>query len=151
MRPRVLEGTDAPAPPSAAAVPVYWPTARREIARVLSWQDRESASRSYGCFDRTYWCWKFTDFPGARFQEGAFTLAYLFTTALAGNPLYRDPRALRWIEAGLGFWRRIQRRDGSFDEAYPFEHSLAADLTGINFLFEILNILALYLMMSTKF
>src|SRR5262249_6053704 len=24
------------------------------------------------------------------------------------------------------FWRTLQHRDGSFDEAYPFEHSLAA-------------------------
>jgi glutamate synthase domain-containing protein 2 len=31
-----------------------------EIARILSWQDRESFSPTYGCFDRTYWCWKFS-------------------------------------------------------------------------------------------
>lgn len=113
-------------PPATPPGSVYWCAARAEIARVLSWQDRESFSRTYGCFDRTYWCWKFTDFAGARFQEGVFTLAHLFTTPLVDNPLYHEPRALRWIQAGLGFWQRLQRRDGSFDEAYPFEHSLAA-------------------------
>ena len=112
-----------PAVPSGA---LYWRAARREIQRVLSWQDREPFSRTYGCFDRTYWCWKFSDFPGARFQEGVFTLAHLFTTALEENRLYREPRALEWTRAGLGFWQGLQRRDGSFDEAYPFEHSLAA-------------------------
>ncbi len=104
----------------------YWSVARQEIARVLSWQDRESFSRTYGCFDRTYWCWKFSDFPGARYQEGVFALAHLFTTRLPENRLYDEPRVLRWIEAGLDFWQHLQHRDGSFDEAYPFEHSLAA-------------------------
>jgi hypothetical protein len=121
--------TDAHEAPRLHAIPpdsVYWLAARQEIARVLSWQDRESFSRTYGCFDRTYWCWKFSDFPGARFQEAVFTLAHLFTTPLVENRLYHEPRALRWIEAGLDFWQRLQRRDGSFDEAYPFEHSLAA-------------------------
>src|SRR5215475_16012614 len=112
-----------PAVPSGA---LYWRAARREIQRVLYWQDREPFSRTYGCYDRTYWCWKFSDFPGARFQEGVFTLAHLFTTALEENRLYREPRALEWTRAGLGFWQGLQRRDGSFDEAYPFEHSLAA-------------------------
>lgn len=115
--------------PRLLAIPqgsAYWWAARQEIARVLSWQDRDSYSRTYGCFDRTYWCWKFSDFPGARYQEGVFTLAHLFTTRLAENRLYHEPRVLKWVEAGLGFWQRMQRRDGSFDEAYPFEHSLAA-------------------------
>src|SRR4029079_13019349 len=36
------------------------------------------------------------------------------------------PRLLDWIAAALRWWRTIQYRDGSFDEAYPFERSLAA-------------------------
>jgi hypothetical protein len=123
----MMRGANEPTrPPATSPGSVYWWVARPEIARILSWQDRESFSRTYGCFDRTYWCWKFTDFPGARFQEGVFTLAHLFTTRLEENPFYQEPRALRWIQAGLDFWQRLQRRDGSFDEAYPFEHSLAA-------------------------
>jgi hypothetical protein len=105
---------------------VYWSAARHEVSRVLSWQDRESFSRTYGCFDRTYWCWKFTDFPGARFQEGVYTLAHLFASPREKNALYQEPRVFGWIKAGLRFWQRLQYRDGSFDEAYPFEHSLAA-------------------------
>ena len=105
---------------------VYWHAARYEIARVLSWQDREPCSQTYGCFDRNYWGWKFTDFPGARFQEGVCTLAYLWTTPLADNPFYQAPHVRHWLQAGLRFWQRLQYRNGSFDEAYPFEHSLAA-------------------------
>jgi hypothetical protein len=104
----------------------YWQCVSAEIPRFLSWQDREPLSKTYGCFDRVYWAWKFTDFPGARFQEGVYALAHLFTRPLPGNPLAGDPRALEWIRAGLVFWQLIQYRDGSFDEAYPFERSLAA-------------------------
>jgi hypothetical protein len=97
-----------------------------ELARFLSMQDREAPSLTYGCFDRTYWAWKFTDFAGARFQEGVYSLAHLFSTTFNGNLLAGQPRVLDWIRAGLRFWQHLQYRDGSFDEAYPFEHSLAA-------------------------
>jgi len=104
---------------------VYWPIARREVDRVLSFEDREPHSGTYGCFDRVHWCWKFTDFPGARFQEGAFTLSWLFTSPMA-NATYGNPRILDWLTASLDYWSSIQYPDGSFDEAYPYEHSLAA-------------------------
>jgi len=41
-----------------------------QLVRVIGMLDREKYSRTAGCFDRTFWCWKFVDFPGARFQEG---------------------------------------------------------------------------------
>src|SRR5204862_6119069 len=92
-------------------------------------QDREPFSPSYGSFDRTWWAWKFTDFPAARFQEALLTLADRLTRPLHAPPHGEpagDARLLAWIEAGLRFWHRIQYGDGSFDEAYPFERSLAA-------------------------
>ncbi len=92
------------------------------MPRVLSAGDREPQSLTYGCFDRTYWAWKFTDFAGSRFQESVYALAHLH--AADGSP-YRD-RLLPWISAGFAFWCGLQNSDGSFDEAYPFEHSLAA-------------------------
>ncbi len=98
----------------------------RELPRLLSWQDREPMSKTCGSFDRTYWGWKFTDFPGARFQEGVYALAHLCCRDFPGNPLFGDERALDWARAGLRYWQSIQYRDGSFDEAYPWEHSLAA-------------------------
>lgn len=109
------------ADPAAA----YWRPASAEISRVVSLVDRETWSRTSGCFDRVHWCWKFTDFPGARFQEGLFTLAWLYTTPMSG-PYYENPRLLEWLQSGLSFWQSIQYPDGSFDEAYPYEHSLAA-------------------------
>jgi len=97
-----------------------------QIPRLLAWQDREPLSQTYGCFDRTYWSWKFTDFPGARYQEGVYALASLYTLEGEWNRYFNSPRLFEWIRAGFAFWRTLQYSDGSFDEAYPHEHSLAA-------------------------
>jgi hypothetical protein len=88
--------------------------------------DRDPAGKTRGCFDRLYWSWKFTDFPAPRMQEGLYFLAFLYTHPLPGANLVGDKRLLGWIAAGFDFWARLQHRDGSFDEAYPFERSLAA-------------------------
>lgn len=105
---------------------IYQKPVLDELKRFLSLQDREPLSPSSGCFDRTYWCWKFTDFPGARFQEGVYSLAHLYTHSFPGNDLAANPNVLTWARAGFQFWQKIQYKDGSFDEAYPYERSLAA-------------------------
>ncbi|MGE0622642.1 MAG: hypothetical protein AB7O54_08480 [Pseudomonadales bacterium] len=97
-----------------------------KIPRVIGMIDRETFSRTSGCMDRTYWSWKFTDFPGARFQEGVCALAYVWSGLDSEAEYARNPALLRWIECALRFWLRIQRPAGDFDEAYPFERSLAA-------------------------
>lgn len=103
---------------------------------ILGLLDREAFSRTRGCLDRTYWAWKFTDFPGARFQEGLCVLSYLYAVGVPDNPFYRQPRLLEWIEAGFDFWVGIQRRSGDFDEAYPYERSLAATAFSSHYLSE---------------
>ena len=103
----------------------YLPLALAQVPRLLSHGDREPASRTWGCFDRTFWAWKFTDFAGSRYQEAAFALAYLYRSPEAGA-LHANPRILESCRAAMAYWRRLAHRDGSFDEAYPFERSLAA-------------------------
>ncbi len=97
-----------------------------QAPRVLGAMDREPLSPTRGCCDRTWWAWKFTDFPGPRFQESVCVLAFLHATPFEGNPYHRNANLLEWIGAGLDFWMSRQHGDGSFDEAYPFERSLAA-------------------------
>lgn len=104
----------------------YLPAIAREAARVLSLMDREPFSPTHGCMDRTYWAWKFTDFAGARFQEGICYLAFLHATPFDRNPFHGSDKLLRWIAAGIDWWCSLQRRSGDFDEAYPYERSLAA-------------------------
>lgn len=105
---------------------LYLKRALEQMPRSISLQDRESVSATYGCFDRTYWAWKFVDFPGARYQEGVYPLAFVFAVDDGGQGYLGNGKVLEWIEAGLGYWTRVQHRDGSFDEAYPYERSLAA-------------------------
>lgn len=97
-----------------------------QLPRLLSRMDREAPSRTYGACDRTYWGWKFTDFPGARFQEALYALAWMYTTPLADNRLHGHASVRQWIIAGFRYWQTLQHADGSFDEAYPYERSLAA-------------------------
>jgi hypothetical protein len=109
-----------------AAADLYSRMVLEQAPRVLSLMDREILSPTAGCCDRTYWAWKFVDFPGARFQEAMCVLSFLYATALPGSPYFRNPRLLRWIALGIRYWCSIQYDDGSFDEAYPYERSLAA-------------------------
>jgi hypothetical protein len=111
--------------PSAVSE-VYSRSILEQAPRILSLMDRELLSPTIGCGDRTYWAWKFVDFPGARFQESLCVLGFLYSTELGNSSYFRNPRLLDWIGHGLRFWSSIQHRDGSFDEAYPFERSLAA-------------------------
>ena len=97
-----------------------------EANRVLGMLDRESFSRTFGCIDRTYWAWKFTDFPGSRFQEGLCFLSFLYSTPFEGNLLYRNESLIGWLQGGLQNWTGQQHKAGDFDEAYPGERSLAA-------------------------
>jgi hypothetical protein len=96
-----------------------------QFPRLLSSGDREPPSLTYGCFDRSFWAWKFTDFAGARFQEAAYALAHCYRTPGFGE-FSGHRKIFEWTRASMAFWCTLQRADGSFDEAYPFEHSLAA-------------------------
>ncbi len=104
----------------------YYEAVIKQIPRLLSQMDREPLSQSFGGNDRTYWGWKFTDFAGPRFQESLYTLAWLYANPIKENYLYKHPLVLRWIGAGFQSWIEMQHDDGSFDEAYPYERSMAA-------------------------
>lgn len=110
----------------AAGSGVYLQTLRPLVGRALSGLDAEPTSPSHGSFDRTWWCWKFSDFSAARLQEGAHVLAWLATAPASPYAATGRARMVELADAALRFWTRLQHRDGSFDEAYPFERSLAA-------------------------
>jgi hypothetical protein len=112
-----------------------------QAPRVLSLMDRDALSPTAGCCDRTYWAWKFVDYPGARFQEALCAMSFLYATELPGSAFFRNPRLLEWIELGLRFWCSVQYADGSFDEAYPYERSLAATAFTTFYVGEALNFL----------
>ncbi|MBI4145206.1 hypothetical protein HY493_03295 [Candidatus Woesearchaeota archaeon] len=96
-----------------------------QAPRLLTSLDRNITSNTYGCFDRTYWQYKTVDFPGARSQEAALTLALLYTSKTKPNPYHGNELVKEWIRAALEFWCAIQER-GTFNEWYPHERSFVA-------------------------
>ncbi|MBW2977073.1 hypothetical protein KY347_06520 [Candidatus Woesearchaeota archaeon] len=105
---------------------VYYEAAINQIPRILGQLDRNRNSKTYGCFDRNYWHYKIIDFPCARHQEAALTLALLYKLKQKDNPYFSNNNVLRWVNASLRFWCSIQNKDGSFNEWYPNERSFVA-------------------------
>ncbi len=90
--------------------------------RLLSNLNRDPATADTGCFDRRYWAWKLTDFPEATFQRNAAPLTWY----LAQPEVKNKSALIGWIKSALIYTTRIQHRDGSFDQAYPYERSYGA-------------------------
>ena len=93
------------------------------IPYILSLQDRNQFSPTYGSFDREYWQYKKTDTPYASVQSSVLSLALLYKNKIPNNPYYKKRKILEWIIAGMSFLGNIQKNDGSFDEYYPNERS----------------------------
>ncbi len=100
---------------------VYLEQALSQMPRLLSLQDRNPYSPTYGSFHRLYWLDKSLDFPDAMAQFAVQALALVYTIDSPNNPYYHQPKIRDWIVAGLDYWSRIQHADGSFDEFYPYE------------------------------
>jgi SAM-dependent methyltransferase len=100
---------------------VYANRAICQIPRLLTLLDRNPASSTYGCFHRDYWLYKTSDFPDAVRQFGVHALALVYKHDFPGNVYKGQPKVRDWAIAALDFWARIQHRDGSFDEFYPYE------------------------------
>lgn len=94
------------------------------VRRLLSEQDRDPYSTTCGCFDRRYWGWKLIDFPEATFQRNVYPLALLYRNP--GSDYHKNSLIRSSILAGLTYASKIQHRDGSFDQAFPNEHSFGA-------------------------
>ncbi|MBM4431412.1 MAG: hypothetical protein FJ026_13875, partial [Chloroflexi bacterium] len=100
---------------------IYAQKAISQIPRLLTLQDRNPFSPTYGCFHRDYWLDKTSDFPDAVRQFGVQALALVYKYDFPGSIYRGQPKVRDWAIAGLDFWARIQHRDGSFDEFYPYE------------------------------
>ncbi len=92
--------------------------------RALGEQDRDPYSPTRGCFDRRYWAWKLVDYPEATFQRHVYPLALLYKDP--SSRFYQRDDLLEAIADGVRFAASIQHRNGSFDQAFPFEQSWGA-------------------------
>lgn len=105
---------------------VYLKSVIDAVPRLLCLIDRNPASETYGCCDRTYWHYRTVDFPSARSQEAALTLALLYSASFEGNPYFRNAQVLEWCRAAMAYWAAMQEPNGSFNEWYPKENSFVA-------------------------
>jgi len=105
---------------------VYLDAMVREAPRLLSLLDRNPLSKTYGCFDRQFWHYKAIDFPCARMQEAALTLALLYRIGHEKNPYHGSGLVCEYVNAALDYWTGIQDGNGSFSEWYPHENSFVA-------------------------
>lgn len=94
------------------------------IPALLSSQDRDPVSPTFGCFDRQYWAWANKDFANADLQRGVYILAQLYRWQDNSNPYFGNEHVRTWVEAGIEFLCRIQHGNGAFDQWYPLERSV---------------------------
>ncbi len=91
------------------------------IPKILTLQDRNRHSPTYGCFDRNFWHYKIIDFPSGMAQEFVWPLALAHETNVAGNAFHKQPAIRDWVEAGILYAARSAHADGSCDDYFPFE------------------------------
>lgn len=115
----MTDGSGYPAiDPVRAAI--YVPPVLRQIPRLLGCLDREPDSVSFGCFDRSYWAWKFHDFPLTMLQINIFPLALLWRVPFPENPYHQNAQVLRWIAGAIEYTCARQRQNGAYDSVGPF-------------------------------
>lgn len=96
-----------------------------QVPRLLSLEDRNPFSPTYGCCNREYWLCRSTDFPSAIAQFGNHALAIAWRHPMPGNIYYQHDKIRDWCVAAIDYWMKIQKSDGSFDEFYPNERGWA--------------------------
>ncbi|HEX8312449.1 MAG TPA: hypothetical protein VF614_14095 [Chthoniobacteraceae bacterium] len=105
---------------------VFAREALAQIPKILTLQDRNAHSPTYGCFDRNFWHYKIIDFPSGMAQEFVWPLALAYTLPLEGNSYHQQPAIREWIEAGILYAARSAHPDGSCDDYFPFEKAAGA-------------------------
>jgi hypothetical protein len=92
-------------------------------------------SVTYGIADREFWAWKIKDFANGTCQAGIS--AFLNSKHLLN---YTEQDVQKVVSAVVNGTSRLQKTNGSFEEAYPYESSYA--VTGLvlfNFLYSALK------------
>lgn len=95
---------------------------QKNLPRILSLYDRDSLSSTSGLGDRYYWAWGLIDFPNGTFQALPKGLSILIKNGLLKDNLQKE-RILDLIDKIFWGTKRITRKNGSLEEAFPFESS----------------------------
>lgn len=100
----------------------YLPVVYRNLPRILSLYDFDVTSDTYGLGDRYHWAWGLIDFANGTFQGIGNGVARLINADLLPDFL-DEASALKFIDSVFRGTEGIIRRDGSLEEAFPYEGS----------------------------
>jgi hypothetical protein len=114
------------------------------IPKILTLQDRNAHSPTYGCFDRNFWHYKIIDFPSGMAAEFVWPLALAHSLPISDNPYYQQPAIKEWVIAGIRYAARSAHPDGSCDDYFPFEKAAGAAAFSLLAGLESYNLLGLH-------
>lgn len=100
--------------------------ALRAIPRLVLMVDKNPYSRTYGCFDRSFWHYRTMDFPCGMNQEFVLPLALVYKYQLPHNRYYGRERLRELAMAGIEYARKASYPDGTTDDYFPFERAMGA-------------------------
>ena len=115
----------APQPPAGHRDWYAWESLRT-IPRLVLMVDKNPYSRTYGCFDRSYWHYRTMDFPCGMNQEFVLPLALAYKMPLPGNRYHGKERLRELALAGIDYARKSSHRNGTTDDYFPFERAMGA-------------------------
>ena len=89
--------------------------------------DRSPSSKTYGCFDRSYWQYKIKDFASGMSQEAVYPLSLALESNIFENISTKSKENLKdIIFNGIEYSLENQHENGSVDDYYPFEQASGA-------------------------
>lgn len=100
--------------------------ALRSLPRLLLMVDTNPYSKTYGCFDRSFWHYRTVDFPCGMSQEFVLPLALAHAMKLPGNRYHGMERMRELALAGIDYAIRSSHEDGTCDDYFPFERAMGA-------------------------
>ena len=104
---------------------IYLQLALKQLPRVLALFDTDQTSHTFGCADRRFWGWKLSDFPDASFQRLVYGLALLFKYEMLPK-IFDKNKVFKFLDSGINAIAFMTRKNGSVDQAFPYESSFGA-------------------------
>lgn len=94
----------------------------QNLPRLLGLFNQDNTNSTYGLGDRNYWAWGLIDFGNATFQGAANGFSLLWKSGFWPYPTAPNVflRRIDGIFSGAGY---LTRKDGSLEEAFPYEGS----------------------------
>lgn len=94
----------------------------KNVPKLCTQINRDEDSPTFGSCDRNFWHLKIRDFSSAILQQAGLTIALLYNLNFRGNYFYKNDNVYKWAKSTVNYWKKIQLKDGSFNEYYPNEH-----------------------------